>query len=258
MFSLKNANQILNQNEFDLRKPTVLYVHGYYETYDDFNTILIVSSYLSRRDHNVLALDWGKIAAKNYVLQALPRVIELGTELGETILYLINYGLDLQKIHIVGHSMGAQIASLTARNVKKLSNGRFKLPRITGLDPAFMLFYPGILTGHISKDDADFVDIYHGDQFFYGAPISSGTVDFWPNGGRALQPGCPLRNFELLSDNVCSHERPIRFWAESVASKFPRKFKAIKCRSWNDFKSRSCNWSSVIEMGINCPARQNF
>jgi hypothetical protein len=41
---------------------------------------------------------------------------------------------------------------------------------------------PGLIAGHLSKDDADFVDVIHADAFLYGAPISTGTVDFWPNG----------------------------------------------------------------------------
>lgn len=73
--------------------------------------------------------------------------------------------------------------------------------RITALDPAFPPFYLGKLTRHLCADDAEFVDVIHTDAWFYGAPFSTGTADFWPNGGKTLQPGCPRRNYKLLSDN---------------------------------------------------------
>lgn len=72
--------------------------------------------------------------------------------------------------------------------------------RLSALDPAFPLFY-GTFSYHLSKHDAEFVDVIHTDAWIYGAPVSTGTADFWPNGGTTLQPGCPKRNYKLLSDN---------------------------------------------------------
>lgn len=78
--------------------------------------------------------------------------------------------------------------------------------RISSLDPAFPQFYPAVGVRPVNKHDAQFVDVIHTDAFFYGAPVSTGTVDFWPNGGRTLQPGCPRRNYKFLSDNGMSNE----------------------------------------------------
>jgi hypothetical protein len=64
---------------------------------------------------------------------------------------------------------------------------------VTALDPAFPNFYPdGATMRHIRATDAIFVDIIHTDAGQYGAPYTTGTADFWPNGGKAPQPGCPL------------------------------------------------------------------
>lgn len=60
----------------------------------------------------------------------------------------------------------------------------------------------------------------------------------------------------MLTDNdLCSHRRSWWFWAESVASRKDKSFPAIKCKSYNDFKSGRCEeGSSIAYMGIDCPA----
>lgn len=47
-----------------------------------------------------------------------------------------------------------------------------------------------ITTHHLDITDAQFVDVIHtaGGTFGYVKPI--GHVDFYPNGGKAPQPGC--------------------------------------------------------------------
>lgn len=65
----------------------------------------------------------------------------------------------------------------------------YKLPRITGLDPAL----PGFVTldkdSKLDAGDAKFVDIIHTNAFMQGKVEQSGDVDFYVNGG-AIQPGC--------------------------------------------------------------------
>lgn len=73
--------------------------------------------------------------------------------------------------------------------------------RITGLDPANPPFFPDILLNHLSHSDAEMVDIIHTDAGLYGQPIATGTIDFWPNDGMTLQPGCPFRLGIPLSVN---------------------------------------------------------
>lgn len=121
--------------------------------------------------------------------------------MSDVIVNLLNNGLNIQNLHLVGFSVGSHIAGLIGRNVQEKSAKKFKIKRITALDPAFPLFYPEIFYKPISKDDADFVDVIHSDAWLYGTPVQTGTVDFWPNGGYFPQGGCPLRNFQLMSEN---------------------------------------------------------
>ena len=65
----------------------------------------------------------------------------------------------------------------------------YRIPRITGLDPAM----PGFLTvsrrSKLDRNDAQFVDVIHTNAFFQGQLQESGHVDFYVNGG-VVQPGC--------------------------------------------------------------------
>lgn len=109
---------------------------------------------------------------------------------------------------------------------------------------------------HVTSFHLNQVDVIHTDAWLYGAPVSTGTVDFWPNSGKTLQPGCPKRNYKMLSDNdLCSHRRSWFFWAESVALKDEKSFPSIKCKSWDNFKEgRIEEGAEIAHMGIDCTA----
>lgn len=42
----------------------------------------------------------------------------------------------------------------------------------------------------LSRSDAKVVQVIHTDAGALGYPNSAGKIDFWVNGGRAVQPGC--------------------------------------------------------------------
>jgi len=71
-----------------------------------------------------------------------------------------------------------------------------------GLDPAGPLYnflYPTLMSS-----DARFVDIVHTDYGFYGIAKITGTVDFFPNGGERIQPGCPKHPKFYTIDGIFS------------------------------------------------------
>lgn len=67
------------------------------------------------------------------------------------------------------------------------------------MDPFLTCFYPPVLTKHLTKEDATFVDIIHSDAGYYGTPMQCGTVDFWPNNGKGVQPGGQKGKFPPMS-----------------------------------------------------------
>lgn len=96
--------------------------------------------------------------------------------MSETILDWVDEGLDVEKFHVIGHSLGAQVAALIGRCIIRKSNGETKLKRITALDPPPL--YP--LGARINEKDAECVDIIHTEQRYHSTPKSMGTLNFWP------------------------------------------------------------------------------
>lgn len=80
--------------------------------------------------------------------------------------------------------LGAHVTSFVANNIRP-----YKLPRITGLDPAMPGFITADNENKLDKSDAKFVDVIHTNAFVQGQVQESGHVDFYVNGG-TIQPGC--------------------------------------------------------------------
>lgn len=59
-----------------------------------------------------------------------------------------------------------------------------------GLDPAYPGYSLGGKDDHLSKGDAVFVDVLHTNPGILGFPEAIGDVDFYPNPGSWIQPGC--------------------------------------------------------------------
>ncbi|GAB0095882.1 inactive pancreatic lipase-related protein 1 [Sergentomyia squamirostris] len=257
IYELNETASVLKHHRFDTNRPTVLYLHGYLETMEVESIHVIADAYLARNDHNILILDWAQLADGNYLIDAFPNLKPLAHSLASSILKMAMDGFRLDKFHVVGHSMGGQLAGLIGREVIRQSEKAAKLKRISALDPAFPGFYfPLKFTGALSGKDADFVDVIHTDAWLYGAPYATGHADFWPNRGKTLQPGCPKRNYKMLTDNdLCSHRRSWRFWAESVTEKNTPSFQSVKCNTWDKFKAGAYDKDEpIVLMGIDCPA----
>lgn len=94
----------------------------------------------------------------------------------------------MDKINLVGHSLGAQIVSFAAKHVKSTLNEKVK--RLTGLDRANEVFSDNPALNGLYVEDADVVAVLHTDDLGLGNIGSVGTIDFYANGGLAPQPGC--------------------------------------------------------------------
>lgn len=58
------------------------------------------------------------------------------------------------------------------------------------LDPAMPSFDHAAIDGRLDTTDANFVDVIHSCAGTLGIKKPIGHVDFYPNNGEAIQPGC--------------------------------------------------------------------
>ncbi|XP_015516093.1 phospholipase A1 [Neodiprion lecontei] len=223
-------------DQMDVSKPTVVYTHGLYGTPSWQSTKAIIDAYLQRGEHNVLYMNWANIAVSAYVYAARS-VPGVGYTLATILNEWVAAGLNSSSLHLVGHSMGAEISGYAGRYAN------FTVPRIVGLDPAGPLFYT--ILDHINTDDADFVQVIHSDDGVIGLNSDVGHVDFYPNGGTNLQPGCGL------AGHICSHLRACFYYAESVRNE--SAYVGQICDSYRKFKKGSCDSNEVAVMGYATP-----
>jgi hypothetical protein len=104
----------------------------------------------------------------------------IGRKIAGLVVFLINHGLltDPTRVHLIGFSLGAQIAGIAGQHIKHYTGK--PIQRITGLDPAGPLFqYTPIKGKRLDHTDAYFVDVVHTNQARYGYIGNSGHVDLY-------------------------------------------------------------------------------
>ncbi|XP_071451705.1 phospholipase A1-like [Hetaerina americana] len=249
---------------------------------DRYRTIFIIHGFLSGAltsgwvddmaeallnwsDVNVIAVDW---TSSWQYWRAVANTRVVGAELTKLGLHLMGVmKADTMKFHLIGHSLGAHIASYMATCLGGVA-------RITGLDPASPCFRGDDPESKLDPSDAVFVDVIHTNgrilkKLGLGQPDPVGHVDFYPNGGM-IQPGCKDKTsilnalkLDRLQRAVCSHGRSHQFFIEGIRH---------NCSFWGhlweknekgeaNVDYRSCTLDSCTEMGMlseDFPARGTF
>ncbi|XP_029174266.1 phospholipase A1-like [Nylanderia fulva] len=229
-----NDQDTLKNSDFDPTKPTRFIAHGWMNSGSSPACFLIRDAYINNEDSNVIVIDWSKITLRNYVW-ATNRVVMVGEFVSTMINFLAKQGMDLSKTVLIGHSLGAHVVGIAARNAEGEINF------VVGLDPAlpgFSLARPG---SRISNGDAQYVEIIHTSGGLLGFSKSIGDADFYPNGGKS-QAGCGMD-----VGGVCSHSRAYKFFAESIDSSLG--FHGRSCSSFTRFKKGLCYNQKTFLMG---------
>ncbi|XP_017491915.1 PREDICTED: pancreatic triacylglycerol lipase-like [Rhagoletis zephyria] len=218
----------LKQTDFPTRRPVKILIHGYTGHRDFAPNTHIRPVLLQHEDVYVISPDYGPLVRAPCYTQAVKNLPLASRCLAQLINNLVAQGIvQNEDIHVIGFSLGAQVAGQTANYVQK------KLTRITGLDPAKPLFITVGNDRKLSKDDADFVDVIHTDIMGRGMMQPMGHVDFYPNFGY-VQPGCQAE----AEPGSCNHERAPRFYAESINPK--HEFWSSRCANWLYFILNIC------------------
>ncbi|XP_013189695.2 pancreatic lipase-related protein 2 [Amyelois transitella] len=236
----------LRRSNLDTTIPTVIYLMGFSEATSGTSTTTLRNAYLAKGDYNFIAVDWSRLIAFPWYVSAVRNSRYMGKQLANFVQFLDREGIRASSIHVIGFSLGAEAAGFAGKELRRRG---LRLGRITGLDPA----YPGYkLTsndGHLAKGDAIFVDVLHTNPGVLGFPKPIGDVDFYPNFGEWIQPGCWIDelivNKQLDYFYGCSHNRAWRFYAESIAN--PAGFPATLCRG---YRGGSCRFTVDGYMGF--------
>lgn len=188
---------------------------------------------LQLQQANVLCPDYSALAPRGCYIDAVKNSRIIGKCLAQFIDFLVfSVKIPRNNIHLIGFSLGAQIAGVAGHFVNN------KLRRITGLDPSKNLF----ITANnnvfrLDPSDADYVDIISTDPTQRGILDGAGHLTFYPNFG-FYQPGCFNNSFNSNEISLCSHKRVTELYAESIISLTP--FHAYPCQSWHQYDSFKC------------------
>ncbi|XP_054257370.1 phospholipase A1-like [Macrosteles quadrilineatus] len=239
---------------------TVFYIHGFTETSRSRSSQTIKTAFLQRGDYNVILVDWSPLSAAPWYRPAAQNARPVGLHLARFVHFLHRSAVPVHHMHVVGFSLGAEVAGFAGKALHDL-----RLPRITGLDPAYPLYRMAGWRGHLTATDARFVDVIHTDGGVFGFRRPLGHVDFYPNGGIPFQPGCTfiellgkmnLRGYVMLRVSVaCSHNRAWAYFAESILDPFA--FPAVRCPSFGSYKMGMCHHGPPLQyMGVAADPRQ--
>ncbi|KAH7940000.1 hypothetical protein HPB52_020208 [Rhipicephalus sanguineus] len=213
---------------------TKVIVHGFIDSQEVgkwMNTMK--DEFLKHDDYNVIVVDWSRGNGPPYT-RATANTRVVGAELALLISTLQNAtDASPADFHIIGHSLGAQIAGYAGERIDKIG-------RITGLDPAGPYFFHMPPAVRLDPTDAAFVDVIHSDAslpfsfianlgFFnekgFGIDQLVGHMDFYPNNGNK-QPGCRMQHINsLLLEGMlesvrrlaaCDHQRSVDYFTATI------------------------------------------
>lgn len=246
---LMESDTLWSNPLFNDSHETVILVTGWTSNINGSNKAIdtIFSAYQARGGYNFVVIDTSDYVDTLYSWSAF-NTNELGEALAVGLKELIKF-VPEEKIHLIGHSLGAHIVGSAGRHFQVLTDRI--LPRITGLDPANPCFNEGEALSGICRGDAEFVDIIHSNAKVLGKRDPIGDVDFYPNGVVSVQPGC--------LDPSCSHARAWELYAETVHPGNENHLLAVKCNSVLSLDTGACP-GKAIPLGFACPrtAKGNY
>ncbi|KAL0851372.1 hypothetical protein ABMA28_007188 [Loxostege sticticalis] len=243
LFTRQNRNnrQIIRHNDVNSVRNSnyrgdrglVVVVHGWNSTGTSRVNIVVRDAFLDVMDVNVIVVDWSRWAKRGYPT-ATVSVPSVGHHVGDFVNWLLrNGGGNWNNVHLVGFSLGAHVVGNAGRRVGA------RPARITGLDPAGPYF--GDTDVRLKRNAGRYVEAIHTDGRALGIMDPSGHVDFYPNGGRHPQPGCPFG----ITNTSCSHSRAPELFAASVRY---NRFEGRRCNDLRQAQAVTCR-GGALRMG---------
>ncbi|KAK3858303.1 hypothetical protein Pcinc_035504 [Petrolisthes cinctipes] len=232
--------------------PTVVLIHGWGSNGYGGWPVQAKTELVKAGSYNVISIDWSELATQPNYPASVNNVPLVGGRVAEFLEFLVTAGsMDISKLEVTGHSLGAHVSGAVGQNLKD-----FRLPRITGMDPAGPFFENRTDSERLDPSDADFVQVIHTNgggvlEGCVGFYDRRGDVDFYPNGGDHM-PGCTWlgEDWTDLLVGGCSHSRSHDYWIESINGS--PGFSAASCSmsGLSDGSCNTCSGSSCVQMGF--------
>lgn len=205
---------LLEESGFKPNMTTRIIIAGYMANEEEDWITGLREAWLNLEDCNVIQVSWtGANHGLYWTAVANTRVVARQISV---FLYYLNafHPVYLDKIHLIGHSLGAHIAGFVG------SDHEGKIARITGLDPAGPVFSDMDNSLRLDPSDASFVDVIHTNagniiNGNLGISIALGHLDYYPNGGSA-QPGCEMTISDPIESLACNHRASYRYLTQIV------------------------------------------
>jgi len=253
-FKFGADSQDLLNNGFDPNKPTKLLSHGYTDNGPRFCSDFVQAYENDAMEtFNIICIDWQILAKADAPVfdGAANNAVKVGKAVGEQIvgqMLIQSLGQDPNKIHAIGHSMGAQLVGNIGKSAFQSTSQ--KIARVTGLDTAQAYFEQAMPPEDlIDGTAAKLVDIMHTNSGpvnmgYASNPNPIGMIDFYPNGGDVM-PGC-----SYFFSSFCSHMKTLDYYVDSVINRKNANYLAgTKCESYEDFEAGNCDGSQKLPMG---------
>lgn len=122
----------LEQSSFDRTHPTVFYLHGFSEKAPGgkgSSAQEIRDALLETGDYNVILVDFSPFTAMPWYAAAVQNGPRVGRYVARFIRSLLRNNVQLETMHVVGFSLGAEVAGFIGKTLKEWG---YTLPRITG------------------------------------------------------------------------------------------------------------------------------
>ncbi|EDW07103.1 vitellogenin-3 [Drosophila mojavensis] len=229
-FPLLEADSIWRSPDFDPKKGVVILATGWTTSINDTDDTIdkFAQAYNCRGDVNFVAVDVAKFIDTLYTWSAF-NTDEIGENIARGLVKLLDV-VSVEKIHLIGHSLGAHIVGSAGRYLQQMTGKT--LTRITGLDPAKPCFNEGEVLSGLQRGDAKFIDVIHSNPGVLGKRDPMGDVDFYPGGLDPLPVGC--------ISVTCAHARAWEYYEESVYPGNERNFLATRCSSLRRLRDDLC------------------
>lgn len=242
--SSSNASSL---NFFTFEKETYFLVHGFLDNCEVLaaNKVgLLVpgrAALLNYTSANVCQVWWRHWSSYDYVTSSTVFPVKVAEYVANFLKLLVGQNLlDVRKVHLVGHSLGAHICGI----IGKRFNGT--IAEITGIDPAG----PGFCfplewipeDQRLAPSDAVYVQTLLTSPGVLGCLEPLGKGNFYANLGILMEPGC------AFLDVTCDHCVGPQYWVEAVNPQVI--FEGVECANRSDAEFGTCNYSITDQLGI--------